>query len=76
MKICILTQLSLLYLTLLTILVVNEKTNGTVVVRRHSTINDTDSSCIEEINDIMTAFDTVKKDLETLRRNMDKSIKS
>ena len=76
MKICLSNQMSLLYLTLLTLLIASGKVNGKAVARRHSTRNDTDSGCNQEISNNITAFNTVKRDLEELKRNTDTNIKS
>ena len=73
MKIGLLTLLSL---TLLMVLVASSKVNGKAVSRRHSTRNDTDDNCADEINDIMIAFNIVKRDLEELKRRTDIQIKS
>ena len=73
MKLCLLT---LSYLTLLALLIIaNGKVDGKAVARRHSTRNDTDSSCNQEISNIITAFNTVKRDLEELKRNTDRNLK-
>ena len=71
MKICLPNRMSLLYLTLLTVLIASDKVNGKAVTRHHSTRNDTDSSCNQEISNIITAFNTVKRDLEELKRSTD-----
>ena len=71
MKICLPNRMSLLYLTFLTLLVAIGKVNGKAVARRHSTRNDTDSSCNREITNILTTFNTVKRDLEELKRSTD-----
>ena len=69
MKICLSNQMSLLYLTLLTLLIASGKVDGKAVARHHSTRNETDSSCNQEISNIITAFNTVKRDLEELKRS-------
>ena len=73
MKLCLLT---LSYLILLTLLIVSGKVNGKAVARRHSIRNDTDSSCNQDISNIITAFNSVKRDLEELKRSTDRSPKS
>ena len=72
MKLCLLT---LSYLTILALLIASGKANAKAVARRHSTRNDTDSGCNQEISNIITAFNTVKRDLEELKRNTDRNLK-
>ena len=71
MKICLSNQMSLLYSILLTLLVASGNVNGKAVARHPSTRNDTDSSCNQEISNILTTFNTVKRDLEQLKRSTD-----
>ena len=70
MKTCLMMILS--HFILLTLLIVSDKTNGKAVAKIQSTSNTTDSNCDQEINNIITAFNNVKRDLEELKRNTDK----
>ena len=68
--------LHLSYLTLLALLIASAKVNGKAIARGISTRNDTDNSCNQEISNIITAFNTVKRDLKELKRNTDIKHKS
>ena len=76
MKTCLLHQIFLSCSIVSVLLIASGKVDGKAVARRHSTRNDTDSSCNQEISNIITTFNTVKRDLEQLKRSTDTNIKS